>query len=223
MSMPVEIVSSDAHVVVIRKAAGVPSQPDPSGDPSALELAGSSLGLRLHPIHRIDRPASGLLIAAPSSDTAAHLSRMLRERAIERRYWAIVEGIVSEDGGRLEHRLRTNRRTNRSCVDPAGSHAALTWQVRSRGDRYTLVEVELETGRHHQIRAQLAAAIAPVRGDLKYGARRSLPGGGVALHAVALRFAHPADGRFLTFVARPPDDALWRALAGEIEPWFSSP
>ena len=224
MAETVQIVSSGAHLVVLRKEPGVPSQPDPSGDPSALEIAGSMLGVRLHPVHRIDRPASGLLIAAASSGAAATLSAMLREGTVERRYWAIVEGVIATaDDGRLEHRLRTNKRTNRSYIDPRGRPAVLTWRVRRRGDRYTLVEVALETGRHHQIRAQLAAAIAPIRGDLKYGARRSQPGGGIALHAVGLRLAHSADGRTLTFMAPPPDDRLWNALADGLEPGFSSP
>lgn len=223
MSTSVEIVWNDDHLVVIRKDPGVPSQPDPSGDPSALELAASTLGVRLHPVHRIDRPAGGLLLAAASSEAAATLSRMLRDGSVERRYWAIVEGVVAEEGGRLEHALRTNRRTNRSYVDPRGRRAILTWRARCRGDRYTLVEVALETGRHHQIRAQLAAAIAPIRGDLKYGARRSLAGGGIALHAVGLRLAHPAHGEPRTFVAPVPDDPLWNALAADLEPSFGSP
>lgn len=202
----------------MRKALGVPSQDDTSADPSALGLAEEEVGQTLYPIHRIDRPASGLLLFAATPRDAATLTRALREGEILRTYWAIVSGHPEPRAGRLEDLLRHDRRRNKSYRHPSGKRAALSYQVRATGTRYTLVEVWLETGRHHQIRAQLATRGWPVRGDLKYGARRSQPGGGISLHAVALSFPHPRTGERISYTAEPPEDTLWDTLAAGISP-----
>ena len=212
-----DVIYHDDEFAVVCKALGIPSQPDKSGDPSALSIAEEILGRRLLPVHRIDRPASGLLILACGRRAAERLSAMLREGAMERRYWAIVEGLPENDGGEMEGSISFDRHRNRSTIDSGGKPARLRYAVRTRGERYSLLEILLQTGRHHQIRVQLSAASWPVRGDLKYGARRSLPGGGIALHAVSLRFAHPATGAECRFSARPPADRLWDALAAGLE------
>ncbi|MFW6288756.1 MAG: RluA family pseudouridine synthase [Spirochaetota bacterium] len=218
MDSRITILHSDAAVSVLTKAPGLPSQPDKSGEESALSLAESILGRALHPIHRIDRPASGLLLLGGDSDAAARLSALMQDASIERRYWAIVEGTSLAESGELASRIAFDRRRNKSFVAANGKPARLRYTVRTRGERYTLLEVVLDTGRHHQIRVQLAEAGAPIRGDLKYGARRSQPGGGIALHAVALRFPHPFSGEMLSFFAPPPSDSLWDALASGLRP-----
>jgi len=138
--------------------------------------------------------------------------------AVERRYWAIVEGTALPESGALANRIGFDRRRNRSFVAESGKPARLRYTVRARGERYTLLEIVLDTGRHHQIRVQLAEAGSPIRGDLKYGARRSQPEGGIALHAVALRFPHPLSGEMLSFFAPPPSGSLWDALAAGLRP-----
>ncbi len=208
----IAVIHADDAFVVVAKRPGLPSQPDQSGDPSALTLAEERVGSRLWPVHRIDRPASGLLMFACSTGMAGTLSRMLQSGAIERCYWAIVAGEVSPDQGNLVDRLDHDRRLNRTHVRQRGRQATLRYSVRARGDRYTLVEVVLETGRHHQIRAQFAHAGWPVRGDVKYGATRTLPGGGISLHAVRLSFRDPRTAQRLTFIAPPPSEPLWVAL-----------
>ncbi len=218
MDSRITLLHSDSAVIVIAKATGLPSQPDRSGEESALSLAESTLGHPVHPVHRIDRPASGLLLLAAHSDAAARLSALMQTGAIERRYWAIVEGTSIPQSGAFESRIVFDRRTNKSFVAAKGKPARLRYTVRTRGERYTLLEVVLDTGRHHQIRVQLAAAGCPIRGDLKYGARRSQPGGGIALHAVALRFPHPFTGETLSFFAPPPAGSLWDALASGLGP-----
>ena len=219
------IVYVDEAIVVVAKRAGVPTQPDRSGDASALLLAERSVGAPLFVVHRIDRPASGLVVFARSSRVARVLSEGLQAGRVERRYWAIVEGHPRDDRGEIHTGIEFDRRANRSRVVPTGKPAHLRYAVLARGERYSLVEVELETGRHHQIRAQLAHALRPIRGDVKYGAHRTLPGGGIALHAVGLRFPHPRTGDLGTYVAPPPDDRLWQALlaASSVRRPFSDP
>lgn len=218
----IEIVYSDEQIVVVSKPPGLPSQPDPTGDDDALTLAARVIGVpsshrTLHPVHRIDRPASGLLLFARSSVSAARMTSLLGEGAIVRQYWAVVEGILESDHGTLTHRLVHDRRRNRSIVGSTGKGASLSYRRRTVGERYSLVEVTLATGRHHQIRAQLAAVGHPVRGDLKYGALRSLRGGGIMLHAVRLRIERYRHGP-LELTAPPPDLPLWHALADGLIP-----
>lgn len=221
-----ETVFQDAQIVVVNKPVGMPSQPDQSGDDDAITRTASALDppvspATLHPVHRIDRPASGLLLIARTSDSAARMTALLRGGRITREYWAVVEGSLDEERGTLVQPLLHDRRRNRSVVDPRGKEARLSYRQRATGERYCLVEVRLQTGRHHQIRAQLSAIGHPVRGDLKYGARRSLPGGGIMLHAVRLVIEEygPAP---LELVAGVPDLPLWHALADGLAPGDST-
>jgi 23S rRNA pseudouridine1911/1915/1917 synthase len=218
MSSRIEVVHTDDWLVVVAKPGGVPSQPDPTGDASALSLAEETLGGTLFPVHRIDRPASGLLVFGRSREAAGRLSGMVRDGSVRRVYWAIVPGTLEPPAGELRHALRHDRRKNKSYVDSRGKPASLRYATRAVGDRYSLLQIELTTGRHHQIRVQLAAVGKPIRGDLKYGARRSQKGGGIGLHAVMLAFAHPADGSVRRFVAKPPADSLWSVLTVGLTP-----
>jgi 23S rRNA pseudouridine1911/1915/1917 synthase len=209
----IEIVYQDKEVAVVAKPPGVPSQPDRSGDESVLSFLSHQIGGSWHPVHRLDRPASGLLLCARTRRAAAGLSRQMRSGTVVRRYWAIVAGAPKERRATLQHRLTHDRRANKATVNSNGSTAILEYRLLTQGERYSLLEVTLDTGRTHQIRAQLSAIGHPIRGDLKYGSRRSQPEGGIALHAVELSFRHPGDGRALQFTTPPPQNRLWDALA----------
>jgi 23S rRNA pseudouridine1911/1915/1917 synthase len=148
----------------------------------------------------------------------AHLSKQFAERTVEKRYLAIVSLPVDPETGQCEHRIKRDPRKNKSFVSEKGKLARLYYRVVCEGDRYAMLEVALVTGRHHQIRAQLAAVGHPIRGDLKYGAPRSQRGGGIALHAVSLRCVDPASQEEVFLVAPPPDDRLWNDLYASYQP-----
>ena len=210
---PYSIIYQDEWILAAAKAPGLPSQPDQSGDPPLSDLVQAAIGSRLFTVHRIDRPASGLVLFARSQDIAARLSDLFRRQEVERRYWAIVASAPEPPAATLEHRIVHDRRTNKSrVVSDGGQTAQLSYEVVRKSERYWLLDVKLRTGRHHQIRAQLARIGCPIRGDLKYGAPRSLPGGGICLHARELRLPHPHTGTATTISAPPPEDTLWRVL-----------
>ena len=136
-------------------------------------------------------------------------------RDIQKTYWAIVEGHVDPPNGRLVHHLVRDGKTKKSFVSqrPDAQEAILRYQILEKGDRYSLVEIDLETGRHHQIRVQLQAIGHPIKGDLKYGSKRSNPDGGIHLHARRISFIHPVSQERIEVLAPLPEEALWRALA----------
>ncbi len=202
----------------ISKPAGIPSQDDRAGGASAHRELERIRGESLYVVHRIDRPASGVLLFARTREASAHLSRQFAEHLVEKRYLALVSLPVEPVGGVLEHRLERNAKSNKSFVSPNGKLARLRFRIAALGDRYAMLEVELITGRHHQIRAQLAAIGHPIRGDLKYGAPRSQPGGGIALHAVSIGCIDPTTNKRVCVVAPPPDDRLWNSLYASYEP-----
>lgn len=205
-------------MIAISKPVGLPSQDEKSGAESAHRQLEHARGESLYVIHRIDRPASGVLLFARNHAAAAHLSRQFAERTVEKRYLAIVSLPVDPPAGFCEHRLLRNAKTNKSSVAEKGKVARLSYRVAGRGERYAMLEVELLTGRHHQIRAQLSAVGHPIRGDLKYGAPRSQQGGGIALHAVSIRCVDPGSGKEAFIVASPPNERLWNDLYTSYEP-----
>lgn len=211
------IIFEDQWLLAASKAAGIPSQRDKSGNPALSEMIEQVCGEPLFVVHRIDRPASGLVLFARSSETAGLLSGLLRSAAIERRYWAIVGVQPKPAEAILTHHLEMRPGVNKTrIVTQGGRKAELKYAVAAQSEHYWLLDVELLTGRHHQIRAQLAAIGCPIRGDLKYGARRSIPGGGIGLHAYRLSLTHPHSGRELALSAPAPSDPLWRALTEDL-------
>ena len=216
---PYTIIHADDSLVVVAKAPGVPSQRDASGDLDLTMMLKESLGKQPLVVHRIDRPASGLVVYARNTGAAAKLSALFRSGLVERRYWAIVGARPADESGTLQHRLVTVPARNKTYVsDTRGKTSELRYRLAARSDRYWLLDVELQTGRHHQIRAQLAAIGCPIRGDVKYGAKRTLRGGGIGLHAYRLAFPHPVTSNPLSFFAPPPDDTLWVALSRDLLP-----
>jgi len=211
----ITILHLDGQLCAALKPAGMPVQPDPTGDASLLELlsrqlADQALGL----VHRLDRPVSGVVLFARDAATLAALNEHFRERRVEKRYWAIVEGRA--ENGVATHHLAHDAKAHRARVLPAGAAtgepARLRMTVLAHGDRYTLLEAVPEGGAFHQIRAQLAAMGHPIKGDVKYGARRGEKDRSIALHARSVRFQHPATGGTLTIEAPTPEGPLWGAL-----------
>ena len=203
MFNPDDILYEDNHLLIVNKRCGDLVQPDPSGE-SALEDQIKAFIKRrdakpgevfLGVVHRIDRPVSGAVVFAKTSKALVRLNEMIREGRIHKVYWALTEATPDPESGELRHYILRDGRTNRSraCDAPKGDakEARLRYATLGAGTNYTLVEVELLTGRHHQIRAQLSKVGCPIRGDLKYGARRSLPGGGISLHSRRVEFEHP--------------------------------
>jgi 23S rRNA pseudouridine1911/1915/1917 synthase len=172
--------------------------------------------------HRLDRPTTGIVLFARTSKALSRLNEMFKSHEqIKKTYWAIVPTNNQLPlANRLENYLWRNEKQNKSFVVKPGTkdakRAVLSYQIIAKGDRYTLLEINLETGRHHQIRCQLAAIGWPIKGDLKYGSKRSNPDGGISLHARKIEFIHPVSKDAICITAPVPDDALWQILEAQI-------
>jgi 23S rRNA pseudouridine1911/1915/1917 synthase len=213
----------DNHLLVLDKPAGMPSQADASGDLSAQDWAKAWLAERFDKpgrvfcalVHRLDRPTSGVLLLARTSKAASRLSAAVRERRVQKTYLALCCARPRAEPGLLEDWLLPGGagiNTVRCAAEvPGAQRAALRWRLLAEGPAGVLCEIELLTGRKHQIRAQLAARGAPLRGDHRYGATRPLALGAIALHAARLRLPHPVGGAELVVEAPPPP---WAALTG---------
>lgn len=225
-----EIIFEDESIILANKLSPMPVQREKSGDMSLQEILSAGLKEKtgqaevyLEAVHRIDRRASGAVLFAKSQKIAAALSEALREGRIVKTYLAVVDSEPDPAEGRLEQEIAWDNKTNKARIKKAGvvekdkleyKNAGLSYRVRDTSERYVLLEISLETGRPHQIRAQLASIGLPVRGDLKYGARRSTKNGMIMLHAHGLEFEHPVSGEKLSFKAAPPSsDNLWKAFS----------
>ena len=219
------ILYEDNHLIAVNKAVGEIVQGDKTGDTPLCDLVKAYIkekyakpgAVYLGVAHRLDRPVSGVVLFARTSKALARLNDMFRNQEVKKTYWAIVQGAPPKEEGLLTHYLLRNEQQNKSYVCQAGKlgakQAVLDYKLLTRGDRYSLLEVHLHTGRHHQIRCQLAAIGCPVKGDLKYGAARSNPGGGISLHARQVSFVHPVSQQPITITApTPEDEPLWDKL-----------
>lgn len=222
------ILYEDNHLIAVNKTAGELVQPDPSGSPALEDLLKEYIRQRdnkpgnvfLGVVHRIDRPVSGVVIFAKTGKALVRMNEMIKNRAIRKIYWAIVEAVPPTEEGVLTHYLVRDGKTNKSRVYPGpvkeAKEARLNYRYLAGSKNYHLLEVELLTGRHHQIRAQLAAIGCPIRGDLKYGAARSNRDGSISLHARSLEFMHPItpageEPHSVRIVAPVPQgDNLWQ-------------
>lgn len=222
--MEEQIVYEDNHLLVINKKVGQLVQGDKTGDDSLLELIKDFIKKRddklgnvfLGLVHRIDRPTSGLVIYAKTSKALSRLTQMVKNREVKKTYWAVVAKEMIPKTQRLVHYLKKNEKNNKAIVFPKATEGAkeaiLIYNVIKTLDNYLLLEIDLETGRHHQIRAQLSKTGVPIRGDLKYGSPRSNPDGGINLHARKLEFIHPVTKENIQIIAQvPQNDAVWRA------------
>ena len=219
------VLYEDNHIIAVNKTCNEIVQGDKTGDIPLSEIVKAYIKEKynkpgevfLGVTHRLDRPTSGVVLFARTSKALTRLNEMFKSHEqIRKTYWAIVQGAPKIPEARLENYLVRNEAQNKSYIAKPGAKeaklAVLSYKTLVRGDHYTLLEINLETGRHHQIRCQLAAIGCPVKGDLKYGAKRSNPDGGICLHARRIEFIHPVSKQEICITAPVPDDALWRAL-----------
>ena len=231
------VLYEDNHIIAVNKTCNEIVQGDKTGDTPLSETVKAYIKDKynkpgevfLGVTHRLDRPTSGVVLFARTSKALTRLNEMFKSHEqIKKTYWAIVQGFPKQPEARLENWLIRNEAQNKSYIttppkpSPQGRGkdaklAVLTYKTLVKGEHYTLLEVNLETGRHHQIRCQLAAIGCPIKGDLKYGAKRSNPDGGICLHARKIEFIHPVKKENICITAPVPDDALWRALTQEIQ------
>ena len=223
------ILYEDNHIIAVSKAVGEIVQPDKTGDATLSDALKAYIkhkynkpgNVFLGVAHRLDRPTTGVVLFARTSKALARLNNMFRSHdRIQKTYWAIVQGRPAMPQAKLTNWLIRREQQNKSYIVKPGTHdakeAILDYRTLAVGDNYSLLEIQLHTGRHHQIRCQLAAIGCPVKGDLKYGARRSNPDGGISLHARKIEFVHPVSKQQVVIVATPPDDNIWNALTQSI-------
>ena len=226
MFNPNDILYEDNHLLVVNKRVGDLVQPDKTSDDALENYLKAFLKVRDHKpgdvflgvVHRIDRPVSGAVLFAKTSKALVRLNEMIRKGEIKKHYWAIVEARPATEQGSLRHYILRDGKTNRSHAynspQKEAKEAKLNYEMIGCSDRYTLLDIELLTGRHHQIRCQLSKIGCPIKGDLKYGAKRSNPNGGISLHSRSLAFMHPVRKELVEILAPvPQDDNLWRFFA----------
>lgn len=219
-----EILYEDNHIIAINKQVSDIVQLDKTGDEPLEEKVKQYIKQKydkpgdvfLGIVHRIDRPVSGVVLFARTTKALTRLNVMFQEKSVEKIYWAVVKNQPSSPEGTLEHYITRNTKTNKSycsATEVKGSKKAiLHYKTIAKSDQYYLLEVNLETGRHHQIRCQLAAMGCPIKGDLKYGSPRSNKDGGISLHSRKVHFVHPVKEEEVTIIAPTPHDSLWDAF-----------
>ena len=217
------VIYEDNHILVVNKTAGLLVQGDQSGDKSLVDIAKLYIKNKyqkpgdvfLGLVHRLDRPTSGVIVLARTSKALKRLNKQFKDRVPKKIYRAVVSG-TPKSSAKLEHYLKKNSSQNKSFhyneITPNTKHAILHYRHVESLKSYHVLEVELETGRHHQIRAQLAAVGLHIKGDLKYGSKRTNPNGSIHLHARSLLFVHPTKKEEMKFVASYPNDPIWNAL-----------
>jgi 23S rRNA pseudouridine1911/1915/1917 synthase len=223
--MELKVLYEDNHIIAINKTHHDLVQKDVTGDQSLDDKVRNYLKVKydkpgevfLGVVHRLDRPVTGAVLFARTSKSLSRLTKMFREGEIRKTYWAIVKNAPPKDADRLVHFMVRNTSQNKSyCSETpkAGSkEAKLNYKVIGKSDNYFLLEIDLETGRHHQIRSQLAYIGSPIKGDLKYGFPRSNADGGINLHARMIKFVHPVSKKEVEIVAETPEeDKLWVAF-----------
>ena len=223
-----KVVYEDNHIIIVYKESGEIVQGDKTGDRPLSELVKDYIkekyqkpgAVFLGVVHRLDRPVSGLVVFARTSKALTRLNKMFAEGEVHKTYWTIVatgnEGNEGNEWKELTHWLVRNEQQNKSYAYdhevPHSKKAVLRYRVIGHSDRYQLLEVNLMTGRHHQIRCQLAAIGHPIKGDLKYGARRSNPDGSISLLSHQVEFIHPVSKEKIEVVSPLPDDILWHSM-----------
>lgn len=224
-----QVLYEDNHIIIVSKQAGEIVQGDKTGDVPLSEMVASYLKQKYSKpgnvfvgvTHRLDRPVSGVVVFAKTGKALSRLNGMFRDGKVERRYLAIVKEPPQQIEGKLIGWLIKNEKQNRSySYDheiPGSKRAVLRYRLVADSDNYYLLEIELETGRHHQIRCQLSKIGSPIKGDLKYGADRSNPDGSISLHAYKVVFEHPVSHKTISVNAPLPDDNLWRSFSQIVE------
>ncbi|MBO4800349.1 MAG: RluA family pseudouridine synthase [Bacteroidaceae bacterium] len=219
-----QVLYEDNHVIIVSKSAGEIVQGDKTGDTPLSETVKAYIkekyqkpgAVFLGVVHRLDRPVSGVVLFARTSKALTRLNELFRTGDVKKTYWALVQNLPPNPEGTLTHYLVRNEQKNKSFAyateRPGAKKAVLDYRVIGHTDRFHLIEVHLHTGRHHQIRCQLAAIGCPIRGDLKYGAPRSNPDGSISLHARSIAFVHPVSHQDINIVAPLPTEGPWLAF-----------
>lgn len=222
------VLYEDNHIIVVNKESGEIVQGDKTGDLPLSETVKEYIKTMHHKpgnvflgvVHRLDRPVSGVVVFAKTSKALSRLNLMFREGRVHKTYWAIIQGMPQQEEATLKGWMVRNEKQNKSYVHqhevPGSKEAILSYRVIGSSERYHLLEVTLLTGRHHQIRCQLADIGCPIKGDLKYGARRSNPDGSISLLARKVTFEHPVSHEQIVVEAPLPDDRLWREIASSV-------
>ncbi len=218
-----EVLYEDNHLLIVNKRPGDIVQGDKTGDLPLSEIAKQYIAHKyqkpgavfLGVVHRLDRPTSGIVVFARTSKALTRLNKIFSEREARKTYWAVVKNPPSKPNDRLIHFLKRNPKQNKSYAYekevPDSKRSILSYRIIKELKRYFLLEVDLETGRHHQIRSQLSYIGSPIKGDLKYGYDRSNSDGSIHLHARKLVFVHPVKKEEMVIVAPPPDEVIWNA------------
>ncbi len=219
-----EVMYEDNHLIIVNKSPGEIVQGDKTGDEPLVETVKRYLKEKYAKpgnvfcgvVHRLDRPVWGLVVFAKTSKALARLNEMFREGKVRKTYRAITRNLPPAESGRIVSYITTIERNNKSYATPVpkpgAKEAVLSYRLLGSSDRYHMLEVNLETGRKHQIRVQLASIGCPIRGDLKYGDRRSNPDGSISLQAHRIEFIHPVSQKPIDITAPTPDDPLWQAF-----------
>lgn len=216
------VLYEDNHIIIINKAAGEIVQGDKTGDKSLCDTMKQYIKKKyakpgnvfIGLPHRLDRPVSGVVVFAKTSKALERLNGMFRDGNVKKIYWAITKGKPLKAEGEISSWILRNEKMNKSFSYPkevkGSKHALLSYTLKAASQNYNLIEVELKTGRHHQIRCQLASIGCPIKGDLKYGAQRSNPDGSISLHARYIEFIHPVSKQLIQVTAPVPADRLWQ-------------
>ena len=219
-----EVIYEDNHLIAVNKTCHEIVQGDKTGDAPLSEMVKAYLkekyakpgNVFVGVTHRLDRPVTGVVLFAKTSKALTRMNELFSKGTVGKTYWAIVKNCPPEQEETLTHWLIRNEKQNKSYVSfnekPNAKKAILHYKIMAHTENYYLLEINLETGRHHQIRAQLAHIGCPVKGDLKYGAKRSNPDGGICLHARSVDFIHPVSNETIHIIADPPKDNLWNQL-----------
>lgn len=223
------VLYEDNHIIIINKTTSEIVQGDKTGDKPLSEVVKEYLKEKYNKpgnvfcgvTHRLDRPVSGIVVFAKTSKALSRLNDMFKNKEVKKIYWAIVKNTPREEEATLSHYLVKNEKQNKSYAydveKPKSKLAILHYKLIARSEKYNLLEVGLQTGRHHQIRCQLAKIGCPIKGDLKYGFDRSNPDGGISLHARYISFIHPVSKSTIEVTAPLPDDKLWLAMEKSVE------
>ncbi len=221
------VLYEDNHLIIVNKAPSEIVQGDKTGDKPLSEVIKEYLKEKYHKpgnvfcgvTHRLDRPTSGVVVFAKTSKALSRLNEIFRNGEVDKTYWAVVKNKPEKEEDRLTHYLVKNEKNNKStafdCEKPHTKKAVLHYKLISTSEKYYLLEIDLETGRHHQIRCQLAKIGSPIKGDLKYGAERSNPDGSISLHARTISFIHPVSKERIEVTAPVPDENLWNSFIAD--------
>ena len=215
------ILYEDNHIIIVNKPPKIPVQGDKTGDTSLIDIGKEYVkktynkkgNIYLGLPHRIDRPVSGIVILSKTSKSLSRMTKLFRDREIKKTYWAIVKNKLKKHSGELTHYLKKNKRLNKSFVGQNNQkgfmESKLKYKLLKELNNYFLYEIELITGRHHQIRVQLSTLGSPIKGDVKYNAKRTNKDGSINLHSRKIKFTHPIKKTLISITAPPPENPIW--------------